>query len=88
MNIQRFARTSIANIIVTSWKGNHGEQQLEQELSWKADDNGLHTLGFKMAALEKLTPLGKWRGLMFRQRELPVWIWAPALRTSHWDANP
>ena len=45
---------------------------MEQELSWKADDNGLHTLGFKMAALEKLTPLGKWRGLRFRPRELPL----------------
>ena len=41
-----------------------------------------------MVALEKLTPLGKWRGLMFRQRELSVWTWAPALRASHWDANP
>ena len=45
--------------VIAPWQGNHGRQQLEQELSLKRDSNGLHALGFKMAALERLTPLGK-----------------------------
>ena len=41
-----------------------------------------------MAALERLTPLGKWRGLRVRQRELPVWTLAPSLLGFLWSANP
>lgn len=41
-----------------------------------------------MVALERLTPLGEWRGLRIRQRELPVWTLAPSLLGFHWSANP